>query len=187
MTRLVTTCVLALGLSLGLAAPASAGPGVSPGGRTLGVGFQVGAPTAITLKTMGGPGFGVQGGIGGGAPWLLGPTLSLHLDGVWHPVMLLDDPDFGLSPYFGIGGQVGLAPFELVPNPYFSKKHTVFGYPYYPYTNLGLSAAVRAPIGLSFVLHQVPLEFYGSLVPSLLFFPAIGGGLGGNLGMRFWF
>lgn len=40
------------------------------------------------------------------------------------------------------------------------------------------------PLGLSLAFHPFPIQVYGELVPSLLVFPALAGGVGGTVGVR---
>lgn len=51
---------------------------MTPDGRDLGFGLQVGAPTAFVAKAMFNRNVGVSAGIGAFAPWVFGPTPRRH-------------------------------------------------------------------------------------------------------------
>jgi len=138
-------------------------------------------------------GIGLQGGYngswlgglggGGGALTLKLPSLPIFwtvdfaLYGSYSWLWLAGDyylidqklvPSIGLNWYFGLGGYVNLG----------------LGDPF------GLGVGVRAPIGLSWQPIRL-LEIYLQAVPSigLGILPGVGlgGGWGGNLGIRLWF
>lgn len=164
---------------------------ISPNAGNIGAGLQVGAPTAFTVKGMVNQNIGIDAGLGGLAPWLVGPTFTVHGDVHWHPLALIQTEVLSLSPYVGAGAQVGFAPLEVIPNMLLDvsdpeDRHPLLGYDYFPYDNYGLSAALRLPVGLSLAFHPFPLELFGELIPSMLVFPAVGGGLGATAGLRLW-
>jgi hypothetical protein len=58
---------------------------VAPGGRSLGVGVELGAPSSLNLKFMTASNQGIVVGVGGGIWYDL--SLSLHADYLWHPIV----------------------------------------------------------------------------------------------------
>ncbi len=153
----------------------------------VGLGLQVGAPTAITIKFGGiqengfvlgiGAGFaygrrGYYGGYGNGFA-----SLSIHADYLWHLASLARTDQFGITVYAGVGLWLSLFGngygFGLV-NPY---------YGYNSYFGLG----VRVPLGISLALAQAPIEIYLELDPAVFVFPGIDFGLGASLGFRWHF
>jgi len=166
--------------------------GVSPQGLKMGVGLQIGSPTGLTGKYMLTGNQGVVGGIGAG----LG-GLSLHVDYLWHPQILATAEPFKLSWYIGAGGWLGFFPYPNgIPGIGYFGPNFAYGYYnghvaflYLPYNFLWFapSFAIRVPLGLSVALRQLPIEFYAGLTPSLLIFPGVGFGLGGEIGGRIYF
>jgi len=170
----------------------SSAGGVSPEGKQMGVGLQIGSPTGLTGKYMLTGNQGVVAGVGAG----LG-GLSVHLDYLWHPQVLAVADPFRLSWYLGLGGWLGFFPYPNgVPGLGYFGPNFAYGYynghlafMYLPYNLLWFapSFAVRVPLGLSLALRQLPIEIYGGLTPSVLVFPGIGFGLGGEIGGRIYF
>ena len=168
--------------------------GVSPEGREIGIGIQVGAPTGVTGKFMLTGNQGVVLGVGLGAGFVGSAALSLHADYLWHPHILARADPFKLSWYIGGGIQSALI---VDYNPFFyTGLGNSFGRPVLGiyYTNLlwfgyapPIFLAGRMPLGVNIALNQLPFEIYLELAPSLLVFPALGLGLGGAAGFRFYF
>ena len=164
------------------------GEGVAPMLRTTGVGLQLGSPVALSGKFMLTGNQGVQGGIGFG----LG-GISLHVDYLWHPHVLVRAEPFKISWY--VGGGVWAAFYPPFPGSGFSFANPgpgfvngYYGYVYVPWQfTFGTSLAARAPLGLSLALAELPIEFFVELVPAMLVFPGIGFGLGGGVGARVYF
>lgn len=169
----------------------SVGTHVQPAGKVIGVGLQLGFPTGITAKVMAGGNLGFVFGAGLGVGWVLGPALSLHADSVWHPFILLQSEDFQFSWYIGGGGWLGFNPLEAFPGGGLLGNSALYsGWKYlaaYRLHTYGVSAGLRLPLGLSLALNGLPIEVYGDLVPSLLLFPALGLGLGADVGVRLYF
>jgi hypothetical protein len=153
--------------------------GQSPGGRTLGLGVQIGAPTALTIKYMVAKTQGVVVGAGVGFGWRngFGPGLSIHADYLFHLAQLINNESLALSFYLGPGVWLSL----------FSGGYG-FGYGYYYSGSFALfGLGVRLPIGLSLALNALPIEIYVELDPALFVFPGVDFGLGASLGFRFYF
>lgn len=153
-------------------ARADNGGSVSPSGRTLGFGLELGAPTNINMKFMVAPNQGIVVGLGGGA-WY-DASLSLHGDYLLHPIVMpLDAVAF--SAYVGIGawGSVG-----------FEGAH--YGY-YRPFVSASVFAVgARVPLGLNLAFQQFPIELYIEAVPTVALFPGIGVFGQGGIGARFY-
>jgi hypothetical protein len=169
----------------------SSANGVSPQGRQLGIGIQLGAPTALTIAYMVTPNQGIHAGIGAGLPWYWGgPSISLFADYVWHPHVLATGDVFKLSWFVGGGVWGGFAPLRFFDFGYVGLGNpsvNLWGFYYAPFPSFGTSIGARVPLGVNLALAQLPIEIYAELVPSMLLFPAIGLGLGGTVGGRFYF
>lgn len=157
----------------------ASGGGVTPMGKQIGIGIQVGAPTALTAKIMLAPDQGIVAGLGAGYGFFFAPTLSLHVDYVWHPMILTQSDAFALSWYVGGGAWLGL---------WDGNRRGYVVAPFYTYVFVSpIALALRVPIGVSLAMKSIPLEFYGEAAPALGIFPGITFGLGFTLGARFYF
>lgn len=156
-----------------------AGSASTPQGRKLGIGIQLGYPTALSLKYMLRGDQGIQGGIGGlsGFAYEVG-AFSLHADYVFHPHVLARAEAFSLTWYFGGGANV-----LVFGNPRQRAILPIAKYYFYP-TTMWIGA--RVPIGVSLAFQQQPLEVFFEAVPSFLVFPGISFGLNASLGLRFY-
>ncbi|HEY4220884.1 MAG TPA: hypothetical protein VGO62_06065, partial [Myxococcota bacterium] len=84
-----------------------AGSSSTPGGRTLGVGLQIGYPTALTLKYMLQPNQGIVVGIGGFTGFdYTAAAVALHVDYVYHPNLITAAEAYAVTWYVGAGGEV---------------------------------------------------------------------------------
>lgn len=152
--------------------------GVSPMGKTFGVGLELGAPVSVTIKYMLTGDQGVVAGLGAFGGSFFVPTISLYGDYLWHPHIIVRAPPFKLSWYIGGGLWVVAAEQNL--------RYAVPGFDWYVYgSSIGLAA--RLPLGINFALNELPLEFYLQGVPALFVFPSVALGIGGSLGFRFYF
>lgn len=145
---------------------------VSPQGKSLGLGVQLGAPTSLNLKLMLSDTNAVVVGLGGGI-WY-DASLSLHADYLWHPFVAQFD-DGAFSAYIGVGAWTSLG--------YEGQR---YGY-YRPFASGPFSAGARLPLGLTVAFNQVPVEVFGEIVPAVALFPGIGVFGQGGLGARFYF
>jgi hypothetical protein len=166
---------------------------VAPMGLNMGVGLQIGNPTAVTAKYMLTYNQGIGGGVGAG----LG-GVSLHVDYLWHPHVLARGEPFRLSWYIGGGGWLGFFPSLggaiplglIYTGPFLTgyyNGHVGFVYVPAPFVWFMPSVAVRVPIGMSLALNELPIEIYGGVAPSVLLFPGLGLGIGFEVGARFYF
>ena len=157
-----------------------AGSASTPQGRQIGVGIQLGFPTALTLKYMLKPDQGIVVGVGGftGYAYNVG-AFALHVDYVYHPMILAnaDSAGYVVTWYFGGGAELIYLGYAA-PRPF-------LGYTGSFYAPFWLGA--RAPIGVNLALTQLPFEIYLEAAPSLLIFPPVAFGLGIGIGGRFYF
>ena len=151
----------------------------SPRGNRIGVGVQVGYPTAVTAKLMLRPEHAVDVAVGVfSALSLTEPAIVAHADYLWHPLTLVRAPAFLLHSHVGVGGGVALLP---VPG----KKTTIPSALWYrgP-TQLWTTA--RFPVGLDLALADVPVDIVLEAAPTVLLFPGLGIGCDLSLGARVW-
>jgi len=145
----------------------------------IGIGLQVGSPSAITIKFAGLQESGVVLGIGAAFGYgnAFGTSLWLHADYLFTLAKLIDS-QVDLAFYAGPG--IFLAAF--------GGSNYGFGYRGDNYYNdLDVGFGLRLPIGLSLAFDAAPLEIYLEADPALSLFPGIGFGIGGSLGFRFHF
>lgn len=148
---------------------------VSPGGKGVGVGVELGAPTNLNLKLMTGDNTGVVVGVGGGI-WY-DASLSLHVDFLWHPIAAPIGDDVTLSGYVGLGAWTSIG---------FEGSHFGFYSPYYKRLQ-PFSVGARVPLGVSLAIHPVPIEVFAEVVPAVAAFPGIGVFGQGGIGARLYF
>lgn len=123
----------------------------------VGLGVQFGEPSGITAKFW----LAGQSAIDLTVGWnLIVDYLGIQAGYLYHfPVPISGKGD--LAPYIGLGGQLGMRA-----NDYFN-------------------VAGRIPLGLEFI--YAPISFYGELDPLIYLYPATDVGLGGGIGLRFYF
>ena len=155
-------------------APKSLPPAVSG----IGIGVQVGSPTALTIKFGGAQEDGFVLGVGAGFRYYgaFNGSLSIHGDYIKHLATLANTGQVALTFYAGIG--VWLTMFGDGYG-YFNSRY------YYSSTYFGLG--VRVPLGLSLTVAQAPIELYLEADPALFVFPGIDVGVGASLGFRVHF
>lgn len=88
-------------------------------------------------------------------------NLLLQADYVWHFFNLMPVPSGKLPLYIGIGGRVVLADDP--------------------------SFGIRVPIGIDYLFADAPIDVFLELVPILDLSPETDFGVGGGLGIRYWF
>jgi hypothetical protein len=172
--RTASLCLVALSTFASHAAANDVSATVSPAGKTIGVGIEVGAPTTVNAKFMVASNQGVVVGIGGGA-WY-DASLSLHGDYLFHPLVAQFDGG-AFSAYIGGGVWTSLG---------FGGNHYGYWAPYYRDHN-PFGIGVRMPLGLTLAFNEVPVEVFGEVVPALSVFPGFGVFGQGGLGARFYF
>lgn len=149
LTRATITAAIAAALIVTTLATAEARP--RPAGRkgdfvankTFGLGIMLGAPTGLSGKYYLGRDTALDFGVGvyGYGRNRHDGDLHLHLDFLWHPVVLTKADAFWLPLYFGIGGRIW--------------DHDRFDNDF-DHLHIG----VRAPIGISFDFQRVPLDIF---------------------------
>lgn len=145
----------------------------------IGIGLQVGSPTALTFKFAGLQQTGVVLGLGAnfGYANAFNTSLWLHVDYLFTLAKLIDS-QVDLAFYAGPGLFIAA----------FGNGNYGFGYRGNNYYNdLDVGFGLRLPIGLSLAFDAAPLEIYLEANPTLALFPGIGFGIGGSLGFRFHF
>lgn len=151
----------------------------SPRGKRIGVGVQVGYPTAVTAKLMLRPEHAVDVAIGAfSALSLTEPAMVAHADYLWHPLTLVRAPAFLLHSHVGAGGGIALLP---VPG----KKTTIPSALWYRGPTQ-LWTAARFPVGVDLALADVPVDIVLEAAPTVLLFPGLGIGCDVSLGGRVW-
>ncbi len=156
------------------AGPKSLPPAVSG----IGIGVQVGSPTALTIKFGGAQEDGFVVGVGAGfLPYgRFATSLSLHADYIKHLATLANTGQVAVTFYAGLGLWLSL----------FGDGYSYGYFNRYNY-NAGIGVGVRVPVGVSLTVSQAPIEIYLEADPALFVFPGIGFGLGASLGFRFHF
>ncbi len=148
----------------------------TPEGKRIGLGLQLGFPSAITLEGVVSQHTSVVAGIGAFGYRFFTPAISFYVDYLLHPGILAHPGrDWVLSWYVGIGGWLSVYP----------NGNRFTGFDYGEASNLALAA--RVPIGLDLALGRIPIMLYAELVPTLLVFPTIDIGLGASIGIRLFF
>jgi hypothetical protein len=148
-------------------------------GKAIGVGLQVGTPTALTLKFPGSGNADIVLGIGVGVGYVdFGRAfgLSLHGDYLFTLASLVNNGTIDLSAYIGPGLWLT----------FFDRGYGYFGNYYYAGINY-VGLGVRVPLGLNLSFATAPIEIYLELDPAIFVFPGVGGFLGASLGFRWFF
>lgn len=125
-----------------------------------GAGVMVGEPMGLSLKYWLNEDFAVDGGLGSSFHRETG--LQLHSDVLWHKFGLFDCPNGKLVPYLGLGGRVK-----------FQDDSDEFGF--------------RFPVGVSYLLHDRPIDVFFEVAPILTVTPTVRGDFNVAIGARFWF
>jgi hypothetical protein len=125
-----------------------------------GAGLMLGEPTGPSLKYFLNENNAIDAGIG----WSFANNddLHIHSDYLWHNYDWLRDVADGRLPvYYGVGGRVKFGSDTRV--------------------------GVRGPIGISYMLEDIPVEVFGEVGPVLDFTPGLRLGFTAAIGARFWF
>ena len=124
-----------------------------------GVGVILGSPTGISAKGW----LTKTNAWAAAAAWNInGPGyLHVHADYLVHNFDLINATTGTLAPYFGLGA--GL---------WFSSNTTIFA---------------RVPLGLDYMFENAPLDIFLEVAPSLSVLPSTSFGVGGGLGVRYFF
>ena len=172
----------AIALFAGAAAQARPRPAGHIAGRrfeankTFGLGLELGAPTGLTGKFFLSPDRALDFGIGDIYNYFDRSGLHLYGDYLWHPVSLVSTEDFELPLYVGVGGRFWSFDNRRADNTVNSA--SAFGF--------------RVPVGVSFDLNNLPLDFFVQVVPVLDFYSnytphTIYLDVDASIGARYWF
>lgn len=157
MKKLFTVTLLAIFLTLSLQNVSQA----QTAGENIGVGFMVGEPTGLTLKSWTGGGNAIDVGVA----WSFGryDAMTIQADYLWHNYDIFSDVDEGSLPlYYGIGGRLVLG-----------ENDSYIG--------------ARVPIGLNYLFEDAPVGLFIEAAPILNLAPSTDFDIDGTLGARFYF
>jgi hypothetical protein len=151
----------------------------SPQGRRLGVGLELGWPTAVTGKLMLRPEQAVRASLGAFSGLALTePSLSASVDWLYHPFTIAKAPGWTLHTHVGVGG-------ALVVLPIVGKRPTLPAALYHR-APTQVWTGLRAPVGVDLTFADLPVDIVLDVVPTILTFPGVGLGVGASLGARWW-
>lgn len=157
MKKLLTVTLLAAFLTISLTSLSQA----QDADKDLGIGFMVGEPTGLSLKswTGGGNAFDI------GFAWSVGryDAINIHADYLWHNYDIFNEVESGSLPlYYGIGGRVILAENDAV-------------------------IGARIPVGVNYLFEDAPIDLFVEVAPVINLIPATDLDVDGALGVRFYF
>lgn len=129
--------------------------------KDLGIGFMVGEPTGLSLKswTDGNNAFDL------GLAWSLGryDAINIHGDYLWHNYNVFNEVDEGTLPlYYGIGGRLILAENDAI-------------------------IGARIPVGVNYLFDDSPIGLFLEVAPIINLIPSTDFDVDGGLGVRFYF
>jgi hypothetical protein len=126
-----------------------------------GAGLILGEPTGASLKYWLNSTMAVDGAVG----WSFHEEtdLYLHSDVLWHKFDLIPVSRGQLPLYFGVGGRWKIR------------------------DNDDDRVGVRAPVGLSYIFDNVPVDVFLEVAPIIDFAPSTRGGFTAGIGARYWF
>jgi hypothetical protein len=151
----------------------------SPQGRRLGVGLELGWPTAVTAKLMVRPEQAVRASLGAFSGLVLSePSLSASVDWLHHPFTIAKAPGWTLHTHVGVGGTVVMLPIV--------GKRPTFPAALYHRAPTQIWTGLRAPLGVDLTFADLPVDIVLDVVPTILTFPGFGVGVGASLGARWW-
>jgi hypothetical protein len=115
--------------------------------RPFGLGIEIGAPTGLAGKLYMNKPFALQFGVGYMAQFRAAEGLHLHIEAVWHPVVLAHADAFDMPFYFGVGGRILQHHWNRSRD--FDEDDTHIG--------------VRVPFGLLMDFNSVPIDIFFEL------------------------
>lgn len=119
----------------------------SGGAHPFGLGIMLGAPTGLSGKLYLSRPFALQMGLGWVDDFDDDDGLHVHLDVVWHPVILTRSAAVTLPLYLGVGGRIWEHDHHFIyQGNWYDDDHTTIG--------------VRAPLGLLIDFNRVPLDVF---------------------------
>lgn len=156
MKKTLTAIFLAALLSVSLNSVTNA---QQQAGSGTGIGFMVGEPTGLSLKswTGGNNAFDV------GLAWSLGryDAINIHADYLWHNFNLFDVNTGTMPLYYGIGGRLILAENDAI-------------------------IGARVPVGINYLFENDPIGLFLEVAPIFNLAPATDFDVDGALGVRFY-
>lgn len=142
-----------------------------------GLGIELGEPTGLNGKWFYNSNRALDFGVGALYHnfYVDGDGFHIYLDHLWHPLQLVNNQDFKLPFYIGVGGRLWFFNYRC---PGGCDSATLFG--------------IRVPIGLDFDLNKVPLDIFGQIVPTFDFYRNYRGrdfylDVDFSVGIRYWF
>jgi len=151
----------------------------SPRGLRLGVGLELGWPTAVTAKLMLRPEQAIRASLGAFSGLVLTePALSASADWLYHPFTIAKAPGWTLHTHVGVGGTVVVLPI--------AGKRTTLPAALYHRAPTWIWTGLRAPLGVDLTFSDLPVDIVLDVVPTILTFPGLGVGFGASLGARWW-
>ncbi len=128
----------------------------------VGVGITLGEPIGASVKYFFNDTMAIDGAAGWSAHDHSG--LYLHSDILWHNYDLLPVSNGRLPVYFGVGGL------------FRARDHGEDN-----------QVGIRAPVGISYMFDNVPVDIFAEIGPAIDVSPSIRGEITGGIGVRFWF
>ncbi len=151
----------------------------SPAGKRLGVGLELGWPTAVTAKVMLRPEQAIRASVGAFSGLVLTePVFSATVDWLYHPFTIARAPGWTLHSHVGAGGALVVLPI--------AGKRTTLPAALYSRGPTQVWTGLRAPLGVDLAFSDVPVDVVVDVVPTFLTFPGLGLGFGASLGARWW-
>ena len=141
---------------------------------TFGLGFMFGAPTGLSGKYYLSDDTALDFGVGAYRRVRFHSAFQIHADYLLHPINLVSHQDFDLPIYFGIGGRLLFREYDPDED-----------------RDDDLHLGVRAPVGISMVFTQVPIDVFFELA-MVLDLIVVGddyffADLNGAIGFRYYF
>jgi hypothetical protein len=138
-----------------------------------GIGVIVGEPTGLSAKKW----VTDTTAIDAAAAWSFADfnSFQIHADYLWHNFDLIKTEDLPgrLPVYFGVGGRIKFQGSNDGNGKGQNDERTRVG--------------IRAPVGISYLFHDVPVDLFAEVVPILDIAPETKFGIGVGLGARYYF
>jgi hypothetical protein len=139
----------------------------------IGVGVIIGEPTGLSVKKW----ISDTTAIDGALAWSFADfnSFQIHADFLWHNFDIIKTVDLpGRFPvYYGVGGRIKMKGSNDGKGKGNKDEDTRVG--------------VRVPVGISYLAHDVPLDFFAEIVPLLDIVPETKLGIGIGIGARYYF
>ena len=155
MKKLLTATLLTAFLTISLTSLTYA----QDADKNVGIGFIVGEPTGLSVKSWTGGGNAFDLGLA----WSFGryDAVNIHADYLWHNYSAFGDVDSGeLALYYGIGGRLVLSNDSQI--------------------------GARVPVGINYLLEDSPIGLFFEVAPVLNVAPGTDFDVDGGIGVRFY-